>query len=66
MCRCVLFITRKDDSKKADKFMGLMEYLDIVDVGGPAAIWMDEGRDGCDTKQSWEMIREVKRIILGG
>jgi hypothetical protein len=65
MCRQVLFDKWQDDSEDMKGFTDLMEYLDIVDIGEPAATRMNEGRDGRDTKSPWEMIREAKRIMFG-
>ena len=65
MCRRVLFTQWKDSMKEMDDWIGLMEYLDIVDIGGPAATRMRTGYE-YDTGQSWEMIFEIKRILHGG
>jgi hypothetical protein len=65
MCRQVLFNKWQEDTEDMKGLMDLIEFLDIVDVGATAATRMNEGRNGRDTKNPWEMIREARRIIFG-
>jgi hypothetical protein len=65
MCRQVLFDIWQDNIEDIKCSMDVVEYLDVADVGVSAATRMNEGRYRCDRKNSWEMIREVKRVMFG-